>query len=210
MKNSQARTGHQRGMGGRKTDDDDTHERHTDVLSGAAVHTCTDFGTVQYIYMLTRLLTSLRAARLPRQPSRALLSATPFWHRTAAPSVAQPAMLLRPPAVTPAPPIAGASRQRSQKQSNKLRQKRMAHPRRSKRDAMARRGIKPQQPLPDWKWGIFARDEVAVYHGKRKMGQGKVLRVDHARSRVWVEGIKLREFATEESANDPDPSRCAA
>ncbi|EOD24659.1 hypothetical protein EMIHUDRAFT_206725 [Emiliania huxleyi CCMP1516] len=116
-------------------------------------------------------------------------------------------MLLRPPAVTPAPPIAGASRQRSQKQSNKLRQKRMAHPRRSKRDAMARRGIKPQQPLPDWKWGIFARDEVAVYHGKRKMGQGKVLRVDHARSRVWVEGIKLREFATEESANDPDPSR---
>ena len=160
--------------------------------------------------MLTRLLPSLRAARLPRQPSRALLSATPFWHRTAAPSVAQPAMLLRPPAVTPAPPIAGASRQRSQKQSNKLRQKRMAHPRRSKRDAMARRGIKPQQPLPDWKWGIFARDEVAVYHGKRKMGQGKVLRVDHARSRVWVEGIKLREFATEESANDPDPSRCAA
>ena len=161
--------------------------------------------------MLTRFLrASLRAARLPRQPSRALLSATPFWHRTAAPSVAQPAMLLRPPAVTPAPPIAGASRQRSQKQSNKLRQKRMAHPRRSKRDAMARRGIKPQQPLPDWKWGIFARDEVAVYHGKRKMGQGKVLRVDHARSRVWVEGVKLREFATEESANDPDPSRCAA
>ena len=28
-KNSQARTGHQRGMGGRWTDDDDTHERHT-------------------------------------------------------------------------------------------------------------------------------------------------------------------------------------
>ena len=31
MKNSQARTGHQRGMGGRWTDDDDTHERHTDT-----------------------------------------------------------------------------------------------------------------------------------------------------------------------------------
>ena len=31
VKNSQARTGHQRGMGGRKTDDDDTHERHTDT-----------------------------------------------------------------------------------------------------------------------------------------------------------------------------------
>ena len=31
MKNSQARTGHQRGMGGRGTDDDDTHERHTDT-----------------------------------------------------------------------------------------------------------------------------------------------------------------------------------
>ena len=29
VKNSQARTGHQRGMGGRKTDDEDTHERHT-------------------------------------------------------------------------------------------------------------------------------------------------------------------------------------
>ena len=29
VKNSQARTGHQRGMGGRGTDDDDTHERHT-------------------------------------------------------------------------------------------------------------------------------------------------------------------------------------
>ena len=29
--NSQARTGHQRGMGGRGTDDDDTHERHTDT-----------------------------------------------------------------------------------------------------------------------------------------------------------------------------------
>ena len=31
MKNSQARTGHQRGIGGRETDDDDTHERHTDT-----------------------------------------------------------------------------------------------------------------------------------------------------------------------------------
>ena len=31
VKNSQARTGHQRGMGGRWTDDDDTHERHTDT-----------------------------------------------------------------------------------------------------------------------------------------------------------------------------------
>ena len=31
VKNSQARTGHQRGMGGRETDDDDTHERHTDT-----------------------------------------------------------------------------------------------------------------------------------------------------------------------------------
>ena len=31
MKNSPARTGHQRGMGGRWTDDDDTHERHTDT-----------------------------------------------------------------------------------------------------------------------------------------------------------------------------------
>ena len=31
MNNSQARTGHQRGMGGRWTDDDDTHERHTDT-----------------------------------------------------------------------------------------------------------------------------------------------------------------------------------
>ncbi len=31
MNNSQARTGHQRGMGGRGTDDDDTHERHTDT-----------------------------------------------------------------------------------------------------------------------------------------------------------------------------------
>ena len=31
MNNSQARTGHQRGMGGRETDDDDTHERHTDT-----------------------------------------------------------------------------------------------------------------------------------------------------------------------------------
>ena len=30
-KNSQARTGHQRGMGGRWTDDDDTHERHIDT-----------------------------------------------------------------------------------------------------------------------------------------------------------------------------------
>ena len=30
VKNSQARTGHQRGMGGRKTDDDDTHEPDTD------------------------------------------------------------------------------------------------------------------------------------------------------------------------------------
>ena len=29
VKNSQARTGHQRGMGGRRTDDDGTHERHT-------------------------------------------------------------------------------------------------------------------------------------------------------------------------------------
>ena len=29
MNDSQARTGHQRGMGGRGTDDDDTHERHT-------------------------------------------------------------------------------------------------------------------------------------------------------------------------------------
>ena len=28
MNNSQARTGHQRGMGGRETDDDDTRERH--------------------------------------------------------------------------------------------------------------------------------------------------------------------------------------
>ena len=31
VKNSQARTGHQRGMGGRWTGDDDTHERHTDT-----------------------------------------------------------------------------------------------------------------------------------------------------------------------------------
>ena len=31
MKNSQARTGHQRGMDGRETDDDDTLERHTDT-----------------------------------------------------------------------------------------------------------------------------------------------------------------------------------
>jgi len=32
VKNSQARTGHQRGMGGgRETDDDETHERHTDT-----------------------------------------------------------------------------------------------------------------------------------------------------------------------------------
>ena len=31
MNNSQARTGHQRGMGGRGTDDDDTHEQHTDT-----------------------------------------------------------------------------------------------------------------------------------------------------------------------------------
>ena len=31
MNNSRARTGHQRGMGGRGTDDDDTHERHTDT-----------------------------------------------------------------------------------------------------------------------------------------------------------------------------------
>ena len=31
MNNSQARTGHQRVMGGRGTDDDDTHERHTDT-----------------------------------------------------------------------------------------------------------------------------------------------------------------------------------
>ena len=31
VKNSQARTGHQRGMGGRWTDDDGTHERHTDT-----------------------------------------------------------------------------------------------------------------------------------------------------------------------------------
>merc|ERR1711965_377789 len=31
MNNSQARTGHQRGMGGRETDDDDTHERHKDT-----------------------------------------------------------------------------------------------------------------------------------------------------------------------------------
>ena len=31
VKNSQARTGHQRGMGGRGTDDDDTHEQHTDT-----------------------------------------------------------------------------------------------------------------------------------------------------------------------------------
>ena len=31
MNNSQARTGHQRGMGGRGTDDDDTHERRTDT-----------------------------------------------------------------------------------------------------------------------------------------------------------------------------------
>ena len=31
MNNSRARTGHQRGMGGRWTDDDDTHERHTDT-----------------------------------------------------------------------------------------------------------------------------------------------------------------------------------
>ena len=31
VKNSQARTGHRRGMGGRWTDDDDTHERHTDT-----------------------------------------------------------------------------------------------------------------------------------------------------------------------------------
>ena len=31
MNNSQARTGHQRGMGGRETDDDDTHEQHTDT-----------------------------------------------------------------------------------------------------------------------------------------------------------------------------------
>jgi len=30
-KNSQAWTGHQRGMDGRGTDDDDTHERHTDT-----------------------------------------------------------------------------------------------------------------------------------------------------------------------------------
>ena len=31
MNNSRAQTGHQRGMGGRGTDDDDTHERHTDT-----------------------------------------------------------------------------------------------------------------------------------------------------------------------------------
>ena len=31
VKNSQARTGHQRGMDGRETDDDDTLERHTDT-----------------------------------------------------------------------------------------------------------------------------------------------------------------------------------
>ena len=31
MNNNRARTGHQRGMGGRGTDDDDTHERHTDT-----------------------------------------------------------------------------------------------------------------------------------------------------------------------------------
>ena len=31
VKNSRAQTGHQRGMGGRGTDDDDTHERHTDT-----------------------------------------------------------------------------------------------------------------------------------------------------------------------------------
>ena len=31
VKNSQARTEHQRGMDGRETDDDDTLERHTDT-----------------------------------------------------------------------------------------------------------------------------------------------------------------------------------
>ena len=31
VKNSQARTGHRRGMGGRETGDDGTHERHTDT-----------------------------------------------------------------------------------------------------------------------------------------------------------------------------------
>ena len=35
----QARTGHQRGMGGRWTDDDDTHERHTDTNRLLTRHT---------------------------------------------------------------------------------------------------------------------------------------------------------------------------
>ena len=38
MNNSQARTGHQRGMGGRETDDDDTHERHTDTKQAHKTH----------------------------------------------------------------------------------------------------------------------------------------------------------------------------
>ena len=38
MNNSQARTGHQRVMGGRGTDDDDTHERHTDYSISTKKH----------------------------------------------------------------------------------------------------------------------------------------------------------------------------
>ena len=60
VKNSQARTGHQRGMGGRKTDDDDTHERHTDT-NKLTRHTASGLP-----HILSGAYTSLR----PRPPCR--------------------------------------------------------------------------------------------------------------------------------------------
>ena len=46
-KNSLARTGHQRGMGGRETDDDDTLERHTDTQTHTQAHKT--LGTVRCV-----------------------------------------------------------------------------------------------------------------------------------------------------------------
>ena len=69
VKNSQARTGHQRGMGGRWTDDDDTHERHTDT-NRLTRHTASELRTdrpvqANYAILKARLKQKLSGSRPP-------------------------------------------------------------------------------------------------------------------------------------------------
>ena len=69
MNNSQARTGHQRGMGGRGTDDDDTHEQHTDTnkltrhtASVAATHPDTGLARTGPVLCKKRILSGADSA----------------------------------------------------------------------------------------------------------------------------------------------------